>query len=362
MKRRVVAVWGAVVLGGALVGGCGGSGASKVDGGGSGACSDYITKYCDRVQACEPGFLALGGFTSLADCVSYFVPACEDALAAPHTGETTALLQQCGDAIAAMSCADLLLGAYASACYPQGGTIAIGGACNNDWQCASGRCWAPYPDACGTCATVTSAGRPCQVDPSLGDLCPENLVCTQSPTGDGTLVCASIAPLGSACIGTELCASNDYCDPTTSACTQLPAIGQACDPTNVFYCDPTQAASSCDGYTSTCTAVGTAKDGQACGIVDGVVTNCNGPCALGDGGVGVCHTYLARGAACTPYDLCVPGTSCLAGVCSSVVCGGAGSSGSDAAVAARVKASGALDRRRALRPPGVPIGAALPGS
>ena len=192
MKRAVVAVWGAVGLLGLLLGGCSGSSSNRSDGGGGGpgtaggggrgtgggpgtACNDYVAKYCARAQACEPGALTLAGFTSPADCASYFLPYCNDAFAAPHTGETVALLQQCGDGIAALSCTDFLQkGVVVPACRPQGGTIANGGSCNNDWQCASGSCWDLYVDSCGTCAEVTSVGQPCQVDADFGAVCPHD--------------------------------------------------------------------------------------------------------------------------------------------------------------------------------------------
>jgi hypothetical protein len=139
------------------------------------------------------------------------------------------------------------------------------------------------------------------------------------------LVCAAYVPIGAACIQTEVCASNAYCDPTTNLCTRLPAIGEACDGTNVSDCDPTQAASSCNG--TTCTSVVAAANGQACGTVNGTDTRCNGACANWDGTKGVCQTYLARGQACTPTQACISDTICTDGVCTSpVVCGGAGSS------------------------------------
>src|SRR5450755_2923353 len=132
MKRSAVVVWGAVWLVGMLLGGCGGSGSNRADGGGGTggglgtgggpgtACADYVAKYCDRAQACDPGNLTLSGFTSLADCKSDSLPYCNDVFAAPHTGETVALLQQCGDGIAALSCTDFLqAGLAVPACRPQ---------------------------------------------------------------------------------------------------------------------------------------------------------------------------------------------------------------------------------------------------
>jgi hypothetical protein len=170
MKRWAWSVWTAVGLVGVLLGGCSATGAEGGGGGGGGggrggggsaggngaACEDSITKYCERMQACAPGLFPLSGYTSIADCVSFFLPPCQDALAAPHTGATPALVQQCGDGVAAMSCTDFLQRVAVPACLPQGGTTPIGGSCNNDWQCASGRCWVPSPDTCGSCAPTAT--------------------------------------------------------------------------------------------------------------------------------------------------------------------------------------------------------------
>ncbi|MEP6652602.1 MAG: hypothetical protein ABJA82_04550 [Myxococcales bacterium] len=370
MKRSVGSVWGAVGLVAALLGGCGGSRAGKIDGGGGGsgndgggggnagrgsgnvgggsgnvgggagggggnggegnggeggnACDDSIRKYCNRLQACAPGLFPLSGFTSVADCMSFFLPPCKDALAAPHTGQTPALVQQCGDGITAMSCTDFLQRVTVPACLPQGGTIPNGGSCNSDWQCVSGRCWAASVD-CGTCAPVASVGEPCHVDPSLAPLCPQALVCAPTIASGGALVCVAPVRLGGGCAQTAVCPYNAYCDPTAKVCTALPAIGQTCDPSTVLDCDPTKAASTCNGVTSRCVAVAAAQGGQACGTVNGTDTRCSGACALGDAGVGVCHTFLARGQSCGLSDLCTFDTTCMSGVCAASVCGGAGS-------------------------------------
>jgi hypothetical protein len=341
-------------------GGSGGAGEAAGTGGAAGgvtgnACADSVAKFCTRIQDCEPGDFALSGFTGLADCVAFFRPPCDDALAAPHTGETAALVQQCGDGLAAQSCADVVQGKIVPACIARGGTIAAGGSCNNDWQCASGRCWAPFADMCGTCATVASADQPCQVDADFGAVCPKDLLCAHTLASGTTPVCTSRVAMGDGCAETQVCPANAYCDPTTQVCTQLPALGQACDPTAVYDCDPTQAAATCDGVMSLCVPVAAAPVGQACGTVNGTETRCDGACALGDAGVGVCHGFLARGQTCTDFDLCSFDTVCTGGICTSATCGGAGSSAHDAAVAARSSHGtgllGAVPRRfRSARP------------
>lgn len=334
-------------------------GGTKTDGGGVGdACADYVAKYCDRLQACAPGLLPLSGFTSLADCASYFISACADALAAPHTAATRALFQQCGDGIAAMSCTDFVQGMTVAACVPKGGTIPIGGACENDWQCSSGRCWASFVDSCGTCAAVASTGEPCQVDASLGPVCPADFKCAVTPASGNRPVCATPVPIGAACAETQLCPLNAVCDPPTHRCTELPALGQACDAAiDVYSCDPTKSAAIC-GESSICVAVAAAKDGQPCGDVNGTETRCNGACTLREAGAGICHTFLPRGHACGTNDLCAFDTTCMNGICSSPVCGGGVASGTAAAPVARGRSGTDLDGRRAVSPPRrLPLGA-----
>ena len=357
MKSSSIAVWGALGLVGSLLGGCGGSSPNKADGGGGGiggsagtACVEYITKYCNQVQACTPGFIPLLGFTSVADCTSYYVQGCKDALAAPHTGDTVALVEQCGDAIAATSCtAFMQRGGAPSACLPHGGTIVNGGSCYNDWQCASGRCAVQLDDVCGTCIAAVPEGQPCQED-GLGDSpCADNLVCAlSSPDGGIATVCMAAAAIGDPCRDSETCPANAGCDATTSVCTQLPAIGETCDPNASPVCDPTQAAAFCDSGTLLCGPVSAAQAGQACGFVNGTYMECNGAC-VGDAGSGTCSPFVDEGQPCTASDFCPMGTTCTGGVCSVLVCG------RDAVVTA----ASAPDGRRAVRPPRRPFAAAV---
>lgn len=371
----MVAVWGAVGLIASSLGGCGGSSAKKADGSGGGtgakkadggggdssakkadggtlttACVDSVTKYCDRLQDCEPGSFAVDGYGSVADCVSDKIALCNGALTAPHTGETPALVEQCGDGIAAMSCTDFIQGKTVPACLPQGGTIAAGGSCSSDWQCASGGCDRDSYDACGTCGVAIAAGQSCVAAGPLTPVCPAGLLCAYLPGGT-VPVCAPRVPLGAACVQTEVCPDNAICDPTTSVCTPLPALGQSCDRDMVFYCDPTQAAAWC--YYDTCVPTVAAQSGQACGWIDGAYVRCSGGCLLtGDAGVGTCNPHPAEGAACTGDDFCVDGTTCLGGVCATLSCDGAPA---DAAVDAATTNIGAVEGRHAARPPGPAI-------
>ena len=356
---RVVAVVGLL---GSLLAACGGSSVSKPDGSSGGtACADYAQKYCGRLQACEPGLLPIFGFATVADCTSFYVPGCNDQLSAPHTGDTPALVQQCGDQLAAMSCADFLQGGVvAPACLPRGGTIPNGGSCNNSWQCATGRCFVS-PNLtngirdCGTCVPVVPLGQTCDPNSFLGTACADGLVCAVTTVGGTTPVCAKSVAIGAACADLAVCPANAYCDGTTHLCAQLPTVGQACDYSMAFYCDPTKAGALCDSNKSLCQPITVAKAGDSC-IPPTVDTTlvclgaCDTPADAGqDAGVGNCDPFVFEGQPCSASDVCYPGTSCVGGVCTAPVCGGAASSGNDAATNAGPPARSGFARQRSVR-------------
>ena len=118
-------------------------------------------------------------------------------------------------------------------------------------------------------------------------------------------------------------------------CTALPALGQSCDATAIYYCDPTKAGALCDSTTSHCVATSVASPNGACGTLSGASVACNGACNLPtpDAGAGTCSPYLAAGQPCGAGDLCLIGTTCTGGVCTAMACDGTPvpPSGSDAA-------------------------------
>jgi hypothetical protein len=367
---RVVAV--AWVLG-SLLAACGGSGASKPDGGGNAAtvCADYAQKYCGRLLACEPGLLPIFGFATVDECRSFYIPGCTDLLTAPHTGDTPVLVQQCGDQLAAMSCTDVLeRGLVAPACLPRGGTIPNGGSCNNDWQCATGRCFVS-PNLtngirdCGTCVPVVPLGQTCDPNSLLGTACADGLVCAVTTVGGTTPVCAKSVAIGAACADLAVCPTNAYCDGTTHRCAQLPTIGEACDYSLAFYCDPTKAGALCDSTSSLCQPITVAKAGESCiPPTDDTTSVCLGFCATPadagqDAGVGNCNPFVFEGQPCSASGVCYPGTSCSAGVCTAPVCGGTGPSGSDAATNAGPPARSALGGRNHIHLPGSAMATAI---
>jgi hypothetical protein len=356
----------AVGLLGALLAACGGSGASKADGGGDGVtvCGNYAQKYCNQLQVCAPGIFPFFGFATVADCAATYGPECKDALTAPHTGATVALVQQCSDQLAALSCAQLLQGGAAPACFPRGGTIANGGACSSEWQCASGRCSVQSIGSCGTCVPAVPLGQSCDPNGVHGPDCADTLFCGVTSAGT-TPVCGKSVALGAACADTALCPANSYCDGTTKLCTPLPAVGQTCDPSTIVYCDLTKAAASCDATTSRCKPVTVTKAGESCAPPTAdtdvwCIGSCDMPADAGqDAGFGTCTPYVFEGQPCTSSDVCFADTSCTGGVCTAPVCGGAASSGSDAAMDAGPPARSAMPRRNLIRVSSAPLSPAF---
>jgi hypothetical protein len=317
MNRGAGVVAGLVVVLGA---GCVSSKSSPPDGsGGSGltGCAAYAAKVCERFQTCAPGLMPLFGFASQAECVTFEQDGCEVDLTARQTGNSPALVQQCGDALGAMTCAEFLGSGSAAPCLPHGGSVANGGSCSTSWQCASGRCDALNFAQCGSCVPQAAAGQPCtQYN------CADYLFCSASAPGASTTVCAPPVDIGGSCNDSAVCAGNAYCDSTSHQCTQRPAIGEACDPVT-FYCDVTGPAALCDGTTSKCVAATIVLPGAECDTSNSNQI-CEGTClsTAVDASIGACTALVPVGAACTSTDICAGGAACTGGICAPPVCDG----------------------------------------
>jgi hypothetical protein len=275
--------------------------------------------------------MPLFGLQSVAACVTYYQGACEAGLAAPQTGNTPALVMQCGDGLGAMTCAQFLSSSNIAPCFPQGGTITDGGACSDSWQCQSGRCTVTDPAQCGTCVPQAALGEPC-----TGIVCGDNLVCSATEPGGTTTVCTTPVDLGGACNDGAVCSLNATCSGATHTCTKLPAAGASCDPSAVYFCDPAGPLAYCDQTTSKCVASTVVAPGSACDP-SGVADTCAGVClASADASAGTCTSTVPLGGACGPGDLCASAYPCTDGVCALPVCGGAlPSDGGTGAAAAR---------------------------
>jgi len=315
---------GAVVVLGLLLAGCGGSSnkndggtsnkndggtSNKNDGGLSGSgCAAYASALCAKIQACAPGLFPIFGFAEISDCQANYLQSCNDTLAAPDSGWTASVAEQCGSAYSDLNCTTFLgPGGNPATCLAHGGTVANGGACSTPWQCASGRCSLPtLVGQCGTCVPTIAVGQPCTNDTLLGAPCADNLVCALTSASPTATVCAPLVSMGGACADSAVCPTDGYCDSTTHVCTKLPGAGASCAGKAIYLCDPTQTGSLCDATSSTCLPVTVTRVGGPCGMLAGSSANCSyssGTCTIvGDAGAGT-YTPLDRGS-CSATDVC----------------------------------------------------------
>jgi hypothetical protein len=282
----------------AVCGGCGKSAPLGIGVGATGAtCADYATSLCQRIQSCAPAELPTSGLPTMMDCVNRYEAVCTQAMQAPKTGLTAAMVSVCIGEIPEMPCPRLFDGngraGYGTpGCTPAGGTAATGGSCSTPWQCVSGVCSISDPFSCGACAPLGSLSPP--------------------------------LALGDPCTFSDACPANSYCDATTNVCTPLPALGAACDPSRVDICDLTGPPAACDKTTSTCTALNIEPPGTAClSPPDPNAGRCFGTCE-GSGQSFTCLANTVEGQSCvdTSTTFCVVGTKCDNGVCAGPTCDG----------------------------------------
>ncbi len=264
---------------------CGSSGSSGSSG--DGGVTSVEDSYCAKVTpccasanlptngtACHALFTAFTGTTGTTGSASA-VEACIDAI----NGESQDLF--CQDFGAS-------LGACSTA-FSSGGTVAAGGSCTTDEDCATsstGTATCVFnPDGASAVASVCVVEETGVVGstPCNGTVSPISGGSETSFVGTGVPVSPSF-----------LCRVADgvYCDDASSACVALKATGAAC--TDDSEC---VVSDDCDG--GTCqprSAIGGACSGTTSCVVD---TYC---------AAGTCATLLADGAACSSDDACASGT------------------------------------------------------
>ena len=163
---------------------------------------------------------------------------------------------------------------------------------------------------------------------------------TRAPTANSQCVkhsyCDSTSKLcvadklpGDACTQTRECAGNgdllgvaQYC--VSGTCGVGLQLGDDCSGTNAQACDFAKGL-LCEGTTQVCTTIPIATVGQACGLVGGAVTLCDGESRCSASPTGTCQARKALNAACTlagngdPDDVtkhdCLPHLSCINSVC-----------------------------------------------
>lgn len=259
---------------------------------------------------------------------------------------------------AAAACMDVDVAFNSSACQAAiTGTVATGGACFADVDCAAGTCDTSVacPGVCiafltagqpcttgkavcglglacdgatGTCAQLSATGGPCPCLPgnycgvgtsdggtsdagtgtcvarktsgpcTIVDQCAFGTICAQA-------TCTPYVGVGAACVPSPditACGLGSYCDPGTSKCVAWPVIGQSCA---VF---PFCQTGYCDNGTSICTALKAPGASCASPLECQPGNYCD---LLGDS---TCKLQKANGAACTVPSEC-QSQACTAGVC-----------------------------------------------
>jgi hypothetical protein len=288
------------------------------------AATDLAMAYCGRIAACAPLFLQVG-YGDMATCVSRSTTAFTSTLTAPNTGWTAAAAEACASAIPMASCDDTLGNDLPAACHAPPGQLAVGAACGDGSQCASGYCNLGTSGKCGTCAAATGgAGAACYRDGDCmtgmtcvgANLNTGNTAATSKPTAGA---CATPGASGAACSAMAPCKATLACIGGT--CTATEAAGASCtqDPDTFGACAKL-AGDYCSAETGgTCKTLGTAAVSQACGGVDGTLTVCSagGTCVVtGLATSGTCvapaadfgNCVSSNGAGCLSPAQCVSGT------------------------------------------------------
>ncbi len=273
------------------------------------ACSDAAAAFCGKSESCAPFFLKVF-FTQSTPCTDFFKTQCLASLKAAHTGATPAAFEQCAREVSAETCTDSLSHNPPASCHAAGGSVTNGGACGDDWQCASGRCSVPQDSTCGVCADRAGAGSACKVDDDCqyGSLCANQL-------------CVMPVPAGMACDANHPCAAPNVCNGATltaqGTCGAPAAAGQSC--ANNIRCDLTKGE-FCNPQTTTCQSAAIAQAGEPCGLVAGNIVFCGGALFICNGATalnptGTCPALVDPGGACSDSAPCKTGSKCVSGVC-----------------------------------------------
>lgn len=310
--------------------------------------------YCGLLDCCGNPFTAqfLGGS---GDCVTGIIPTLEDTFVARAQGPIASgtviyhgeLVSDCVGALEATGCGVETLEDGCSDVFE--GTVALGGDCGWEEECADGYCSMSDGTCPGACAARVAAGAACLEAAACpvgfacdgghcvalareGEACSVSVACAGldlscvSPSGAGAGTCQSWDDLFAGAIG-EPCslASSDYCDPELSCvfdgvaggtpsfvCAARVGRGEACA---VGVPNPCPDEQFCDaeGTMGTCTNLPVA--GEACtGICQGSLH-----CVSHEDDTRTCVEPRGLNEACTLDDECVS-RSCQDGVCANPGC------------------------------------------
>lgn len=241
------------------------------------ACAALADAVCAKLQSCAP-FAVGATYGDAATCKARVALTCVPAFGATGTSATPAKTAACAQSVSGLACAAFLANQLGAACAVAPGTVASGGACGDDAQCASTFC-ARAPDAaCGTCAAPTAAGDAC-----VHGACSTGTVC---PAGQTKCIAPGTGQVGDACTVQENCdlARGVGCNTQSGKCLALTLATSTCGassitPTSYAVCPASGTCSAVFG--GTCAAA--AADGHAC-------------------------SASATGAHCVPPAKCIGGT------------------------------------------------------
>ena len=260
--------------------------------GGSIPLSDFESKV--RQAACELD-VECNEFPDVSACVeSSYSPSIGQIIASARAGRIQYdgnAAAACIEALTAMGCnmTERLDNGPLACANTFEGTIAGGGACYIDEECASGTCDTSSCSMSETCCTGT---------------------CRDAPT------VANPIPAGGDCSGTSaVCAAGTYCNPSSSGytCSQGVPLGQDCDPAGV-------ASARCADY-AVCLANGSTlggtctprpAEGQAC---ETRTNPCNSRLDYCDSTTGKCVRRIGPDQPCQDDAGCVYHANCVSGPC-----------------------------------------------
>ena len=300
-----------VVLGAVSVG-CGGSGGPSA----AKACGDLAAARCQERSMCSavggsatPGASLVRMYGDTQTCIMRETLACQNGLAAPHTGQSPAKIESCAADFPTFSCQDFFDNNPPADCVAAG-TLANGTACAFNGQCQSSYCQGTKASVCGSCADPPQPGADC-----TGSTCWHDQRCVAS-----TMTCAAVVSQNGACDAGHPCDNGLTCvgDTATTMGTCQTAgttVGAACGGATAG-CDGTLGL-YCAGAAGSkaCAEVALVGDGQPCGVLaDGSHVGCKaGDCytatgMAGTGEMGTCKAAVDAPAACDT----MLGPGCLA--------------------------------------------------
>jgi hypothetical protein len=268
------------------------------------ACRQQAVAVCDALELCATVAVKFF-YVDKATCVSRLMLSCTTDQMVPGITRTSADILACKQEVAAATCADLLASKFPASCLVKPGAQPSGAVCGSDWQCASTFC-SKEAAACGACAVRSGAGGVCTIDAG----CETGLVCANK-------VCVIPALPSMACDVNHPCRGDLYCTKLIfGSCLPKVGAGGSCADSDKA-CDIFKSV-GCNPSTHVCEPFDVASGGNACGILNNVLTLCAnlGPCPGFP--TGVCANPAADGAACGDAAngvVCLPPATCDSGTC-----------------------------------------------